>query len=62
VDLPEGEDSVSEAGRGMTAQAGRRQMKRLAILALVVLVTLAATAVSAIAHRDMSHTNDSILL
>jgi hypothetical protein len=37
-------------------------MKRLALLALVVLVTLAATAVSAIVHRDLSHTNDFILL
>ena len=37
-------------------------MKRLAILALVVLITLAATAVSALSHRDMSHTNDFILL
>ena len=37
-------------------------MKRLAILVLVVLITLAATAVSAIVHRDLSHTNDFILL
>src|SRR5919109_4460723 len=62
MDLPGGGDSASEAGRGMTAQAGRRPMKRLAILALVVLITLAATAVSAIVHRDLSHTNDFILL
>src|SRR5437764_14771704 len=37
-------------------------MKRLAILALVVLVTLAVTAISAVVHRDLSHTNDFVLL
>jgi hypothetical protein len=37
-------------------------MKRLTGLGLVVLVTLAVTAVSAVVHRDLSHTNDFVLL
>ena len=37
-------------------------MHRLVILALVVLVTLAVIAVSAVVHRDLSHSNDFILL
>src|SRR5437016_5946729 len=55
-------NSASEAGRGTTARAGRRQMKRLAVLGLVVLAMLAVTAVSAVVHRDLSHPNDFVLL
>src|SRR5947209_15375723 len=55
-------NSASEVGRGITAQIGRRQMKRLAVLGLVVLAMLAITAVSAGVHRDLPQTNDFGLL